>query len=145
MSATSFESAVAAVARVLDEHLSGVRVVRSRVDPLSADELPAVRVQRAQVDVRPHGGTLLRADIDVSLTFYVAPGDESETQLDALHARAHDVLITWLGAELPDARSLSFLGTDNPDEEAGEITLARMRASYRITTLVAERDLAHHR
>jgi len=120
---------------------AGSRVLRDRADDLPADdELPCIVVSRAGVDSALFGDASTRNTCTFRLICYVK-GADRDAQLDALHKAATSALLSD-SLLLALGRGFHCSGTDEPEHFSGDPTVARMSATYQLTTLTRTGDLS---
>lgn len=117
------------------------RVDRGREDAYAIGEAPAINVRRGTGVLEPLGenGEVLRQSFELDI--YVR-GSDWETQADAVHMSAHQVLLG--DADLYKlGRGLRLLATD-PGADKADSTAGMLTARYEIKSVVRPGSLARN-
>lgn len=115
-------------------------VHRSREEPFSAREVPAIKIRRADSNHPRVGRELVEITLRWGLEFHVR-GEQWEAQADALHNEAHAAL--FADEQLnTQARYLACTGTD-PEADPADQTAGKIVAIYEARVTVTRADLGN--
>jgi hypothetical protein len=140
MAASVFELILARVAALLlSATAAGAHVYRGRDDALSADEIPALNIRRADTSGDVIGNSGERHILAFTVACY-AKGAAWETEADALHMQVHALLMadTQLASK---GRGLRCTGSE-PQDDSADQRMGRITARYQMQVFVRPGDLS---
>lgn len=140
MAASVSEAILASVKAVLEaaNTSAGVRVSRSREEPYSAGEVPAIKIRRLRTPHKRAGGEIDEITLEFGVEHHVR-GEAWETLADALHMETHPVLLADGTLNTP-ARYLRLVDTQT-EADPGDQVAGRLVAIYEVRVVVARTDL----
>lgn len=135
-----FEQILARVQTVLlGTTTAAQQVFRAREAAYGEDELPAINITRGSVETSQHAERIHRHRIEFVLEFHAA-GDSWESDTDALHMQAHNLLLadSWLSSTV---RGFLCISTSPSIVEAEGFIAGRLTATYQVQVLTRPGDL----
>jgi hypothetical protein len=143
MSASVVEQILARVKAVLlGTTAAGNNLWRRRPTALDDGDLPAIVILRGRSDDAGGdiGNTIQQLDIDFTLECLVVANEAAETNADALHLQAHQLLMADAQLQQLGKATLRCTSTET-ETDAADIEAARLTAQYRISAFTAMADL----
>jgi hypothetical protein len=117
---------------------AGPRVERSREEPFSKDEVPAIKIRRADSEHPRVGRDLCEITMRWGVECHVR-GAQWEKLADALHAQAHAAL--FADEQLNTLARYLLCATTNCDADPADQTAGRLVAIYEARVTVTRADL----